>query len=179
MRLFNFDPKMDILGSSGVLRVTVRPRPSLALILFEASIACIFATSAYRNWSTIATAFRIVSISAVVSIVGGLIYQLSGLEIIEFSAQKLRICKEIHGWERNREYGIEDCSQLEWMEGEEGRPQSLRCAAGWKKITFGENLSESQAMEIFVALQASLPEVAQKICSFPEGKNHFITLGLK
>lgn len=179
MRLFKFDPKVDIVEASGILRVTVRPQPSLALLLFEISIACYLGVETYRNSATISLVFRAFLFFGAVSIAGGLIYQLSGTEIVEFSAHKLRICKEIHGWERKREYGIEDCSKLQWIPGAEDAPDSLQCSVGWRKIKLGKHLSEDQATEIFAALQKSLPEITTRLCSFPSDKGHFITLDLK
>ena len=116
--------------------------------------------------------------SGFVSAALGLLYQLSGTEVIECDAQKLTVCKEVHGWERKREYRVEDCSELEWTEGTEDKHQGLRCKVGWRTVAFGEHLSENQAIEILTALQRTLPETVQKMCSYPEGKKHFITLGL-
>jgi hypothetical protein len=42
----------------------------------------------------------------------------------------------------------------------------------------GKDMSEDEAVEVLTALQASLPGVAQKLCSYPNSKDHFITLGL-
>ncbi len=112
------------------------------------------------------------------STVLGLIYQMSGTEVFEFDAEKLTISKGVHGWERKREYPVKDCSELEWMEGSEDKHAALKCRVGWKTITLGEYISEAQAIEILTALQRTLPDVAQIMCSFPEGKKHFISLGL-
>jgi hypothetical protein len=88
------------------------------------------------------------------------------------------ICKDIRGWEQMREYEIKECRELEWMEPLEGTPQRLQFKIGWRTITVGKSLTENQAIQIFTALQQTLPNVAQKLCSYPEGKKHFITLGL-
>jgi len=45
-------------------------------------------------------------------------------------------------------------------------------------MTFGKGLSEDTANEILTALQQALPDVAQKVCSSPGSKEHFVTLGL-
>jgi hypothetical protein len=42
----------------------------------------------------------------------------------------------------------------------------------------GKDLSEEEATEVLAALQQNLPAVAQKLCSFPDSKDQFITLGL-
>jgi hypothetical protein len=54
----------------------------------------------------------------------------------------------------------------------------LKCKVGWKTVRVCEDLSEEEAVEILVALQEYLPEVAQKMCSYPNSKEHFLTLGL-
>lgn len=105
-------------------------------------------------------------------------YQLFGEEIIEFDSQKLTVRKGVHGWERKREYQIEECRELEWESDSEGNPAALKCRVGWRSITFGKYLSEDNAHEILTALQRNLPDVAQKICAYPGGKEHFLTLGL-
>ena len=87
-------------------------------------------------------------------------------------------CKDIHGWERKKEYSIHDCSELEWDSGGENRRSGLRRRAGPETIYFAEELSEEEHIEIAVALQNHLPMVAQKICSYPNYKEDFITLGL-
>jgi hypothetical protein len=77
-----------------------------------------------------------------------------------------------------KEYSIHDCSELERESGGENRPSGLRCRVGPETIYFAEGLSEEEHIEIAVALQNHLPMVAQKICSYPNYKEHFITLGL-
>jgi hypothetical protein len=64
------------------------------------------------------------------------------------------------------------------MQAAEDTPQSLQFKNGWRTVKLGENLSENQAIEILTALQNSVPEAGQQLCSYPDGKKHFITLGL-
>ena len=64
------------------------------------------------------------------------------------------------------------------MEGSEDTSQSLQFKNGWRTITFGKDLTENQAIQILTELQKALPNVAQLLCSYPEGKKHFLTLGL-
>jgi len=70
-----------------------------------------------------------------------------------------------------------DGSNLEWEEGRKGGSY-LTCKVARWQIKFGNRLSENDANEILSALQRTLPDVAQKICAYPGGKEHFITLGL-
>ena len=107
-----------------------------------------------------------------------LVYRLSVTQIIEFDALRLTVCKDIHGWERKQEYQVTDCSELEWVPASNGRPAGLQCKVGWRKVLVGKDLSEDEAVEVLVALQANLPGVARKLCSYPNSKDHFITLGL-
>lgn len=107
-------------------------------------------------------------------------YQLFGYEVIEFDAQKLVITKEVLGWSRRREYRISDCSDLAWHEAsDEGDTEGLSCKVGWRTVRFGEYIPESEAIEIFTALQTNLPEVADQMfgSSAPE-KKHFNILDL-
>lgn len=95
----------------------------------------------------------------------------------ERNSTGLSIRKGIHGWERKREYQINECSNLEWDAGQKGGSY-LTCKVGRWPIKFGNRLSENDANEILSALQRTLPDVAQKLCTYPGGKEHFITLGL-
>ena len=107
-----------------------------------------------------------------------LIYQLSVTQVIEFDSQRITVCKEIRGWERKEEYRVEDCSELEWSEGSEHQPAMLRCKADRRTVKVCEDLSEDESIEILTALQRRLPDVAQKLCSYPRSKEHFLTLGI-
>jgi hypothetical protein len=178
MRLPNTDPTIDISMSSGMLRVTVHPARSWLVVLFEIGAILILGAMTYRNWASMSHLFRVLFVWALVSGAAALIFQLSGTEIIEIDSEKLTVRKEFHGWERKREYSVKECHELEWMQCAENTPQRLQCKAGWRTVTFGESLTENQAIQILTALQQSLPSVAQQLCSYPEGKKHFITLGL-
>jgi len=175
---FRTDPKVGVLATSGMLRVMVDPTPHWIVALLELAGMAVVATFVYRSWGQIALTLRILFSVGFISSAFGLLYQLSGTEVIEFDGQRLIISKGVHGWERKREYQVKDCSELECKESSEHAHSSLKCRVGWKAVTFGEYISESQAIEILTALQRTLPDVAQKVCSYPEDKQHFITLGL-
>jgi hypothetical protein len=112
-----------------------------------------------------------------VSAVAGPLFQFSGTETIEIDTDKIALCKDTHGRERKREYGLNKCRELEWAKGTEDTPQRL-LKIGWRTVTFGNHLTENQAIEILTALQQALPNVAQQLCSYPEGRKLFLTLGL-
>jgi hypothetical protein len=168
---------MNITTSSGVLRVTIRQR-SWVIVVFEVAVLLTVAIVLYTNWVGMSYVFRVLFVWALIADAAALTFQLSGTEIVEIDAEKLTVSKEVHGWERKQEYSIRECRELEWMEGTEGRPKRLQCKVGWRTVTFGRNLTENQAIQILTALQETLPEVANQLCSYPEGKKHFITLGL-
>jgi len=107
----------------------------------------------------------------------GLAYELLGEENIEINSRTLTIRKGIHGWERQREYQITECSDLRWEQGRKGTSY-LTCKAGRWPIHFGNRVSEEDSIKILSALQSTLPDVAQQICASPASKEHFITLGL-
>lgn len=122
--------------------------------------------------------FRGIFIWGVIGALLTLIYQLSGTQLIEFDQLRITTCKEVHGWERKKEYKVEDCTEFQWDEGAEGQRQGLKCKVGWKTVMICEGLSEDETTAILVALQKYLPDVAQRICSQPSDKEHFLTLGL-
>ena len=177
MRLLNTDPTINISATSGTLRVTITRR-SWLVVLFEGGVILTFIVMTYKSWASMSHIFHLLFVWGILSGIAGLIFQLAGTEIIEFDAKKLTICKEIHGWERKREYNVNECRELEWMQGAEDTPPKIQCKIADRTIAFGENLTEDQALQILTALQQSLPQVAEQMCSYPGGKSHFITLGL-
>ena len=170
-------PKVELTANSGMLCVTVHPRPHWLAGLVVLVGDLIFAAVLYQFWSLTPLSIRVFWIVILVSTLLSSVYEFFGEEIIEFDSPKLTIRKGIHGWERKREYQINECSELEWDAGRKGRSY-LTCKVGrWPK-QFGNRLSENDASEILSALQRTLPDVAQKICAHPDAKEHFITLGL-
>lgn len=108
MRILNTDPIIEISTSSGILRVTVHPSRSWLLALFESGVILTFGIMTYRNWGSMSQLFRVLFVSGILSGTAALVFQLSGTEIIEISSDKLTVRKEIHGWERKRDYGIKE-----------------------------------------------------------------------
>jgi hypothetical protein len=171
-------PKIDVVASSGMLCVTIHPRPNLQAALAALGGDVIFPVVLYRVWSAIPFSIRIVWLALLPFILLSSVYEFFGEEIVEIDSQKLTIRKGIHGWERKREYQIDECSNLEWSAGRKGGSH-LTCKVGRWPITFAKRLSETDGDEIFLALQRTLPDVAQKICTSTGNKEHFITLGLR
>jgi hypothetical protein len=173
-----FDQReIEISTSSGMLIVRIHPRihwlPGLAMLAGDV----LFAMFLYRFWTFIPWFVRIIYVLILVSTVPTWIYELAGEEILEFDSQKLTVRRGIHGWERKQEYRISECSDLEWHRGRKGN-SSLGCKAGRSTVHFGKKLSENDANKILTALQQTLPDVAQKICSYPTHHGPFLTLGL-
>jgi hypothetical protein len=131
----------------------------------------------YQVWSVIPLSIRIIWLALLPLILLSSAYEFFGEEIIEIDSRKPTIRKGIHGWERKREYQIDECGNPEWSTRRKGGSQ-LTCKVGRWPITFAKRLSETDAGEISSALQRTLPDVAQKICTSTGGKEHFITLDL-
>ena len=170
--------RVRIVSGSGMLRLTIPPRRSWLLILFEIAVFLVGVIWVYGFWTKISTLFHVLFIWGFVSTALALIYQLSVTQIVDLDSQRMTLCKEIHGWERKKEYKTEACSELEWSEGSEGEREALKCKVGRRTVKVCQDVSEPESIEILTALQRSLPEVAQRLCSYPDFKEHFLTLGL-
>jgi hypothetical protein len=171
-------PKIEINPSSGMISITVRSQTHWLIGVAGVGVEIFLAFFLHEKWSVFPLYFRIMWIWGLVSSAPALVYQFFGEEIIEFDAGKLTIRKGIHGWERKREYQVENCKKLEWQRARKNRSSGLRCKVGWRTITFAHNVSEDDTIKILTALQQVLPQVAQQIGVFPRGTEHFLTLGL-
>jgi hypothetical protein len=178
MNYFKRRPRIGIVARSGILRVTAPPGQSWFFILVVLAANAAVAVVAYNGWAQMPLWLRIWIVWVIIGGVLALVYQLSVMQIIEFDALRLSVCKAIHGWEHKQEFQIADCGELEWIRGSEGRPSGLKCKVGWRTVMVGKDMLEGEAVEVLVALQTSLPAVAQKLCSYPNSKDRFITLGL-
>jgi hypothetical protein len=175
MKLGGSSTKVDIVAASGVLRVTVSPRQHWLWILSEAVLIVLFSRYAFRYWAAMPLILRVFSVWGIGAAVVAWFYQLSGSEVIEFDANGIRIRKDILGWERMREYRIEDCRSLEPHVKGEGDEYGLQCKVGWRTVRFAEYVSEGEANTVLAALQRELPEVAGKLEAAP---TNFTALGL-
>jgi hypothetical protein len=171
-------PRIDIVASSGTLRVAIHPKPHWLLVLLDVGVFSVFAIVLYRNWVATPMSLRVFLGFVLVSIPLDLAFRFSGTELIEFGPREMTVCKEIRGWERKKTYKLEDCSELEWAESSESDHSGLKCKVGWSTITVSKYLTEDDVIKILTALQTNLPDVAQKLCSYPNTKQNFITLGL-
>jgi hypothetical protein len=132
-------------------------------MLFQAAIIALFGLLSLRSWQTEPLLVRIASVAVVIGGIGGWFAQLFGFsEEIEFDQKSLRVRTETFGWERTREYPIEQCTDLQ-VQDRTGGPHGLQCRIGWRTIEFGDYLSEQQAIEVLSALQDAMPDVAPKL----------------
>jgi len=172
-------PKVEVRATSGMLCVDIQHRPQPLAALVTSVGDGYSAWFLHARWLQLPLIVRIIWIWAMVSSVPLLLYLLFGKEeVVEIDANKLTIRNGFHGWERKREYRIADCSELEWQNGGKGEHPRLECKVARKTIRFGDYMPEAAAVEILTALQRTLPDVAQKICAYPGGKEQFLTLGL-
>ena len=168
---------VDIVTGSGMLRVTIHPRRDWLAGLAALAWDAMFIVILYQFWSRMPPFLRVFWMAILAATSLSLVYEFLGEEILEFDSQKLTISRGMHGWEQKREFPIEQCGSLEWNRGRKSGP-FLALGVGRRWVKFGKRLSEDTANEILAALQGALPDVAQKLCSSPGSKEHFITLGL-
>jgi hypothetical protein len=166
---------VEIVFVSGTLRVTVRPSPNWLLLLVEAGMIAVFAVLSFRTRAEMPLLERILSAGVVIGAIGAWFKQLFGFsEVIEFDRKHLRIRKERFGWERTKEYPIEQCSDLS-LQDKSGNPHGLQCRFGrWRTVEFGGCLSQEQAMEVLFALQNDLPEIAHDVLPSIDITRHFV-----
>lgn len=170
---------VEIVTLSGSVRVTIDPTPARPVLLVGAVVTTAFAIMVFRAWTSVPFLYRILLLWAVASGVVAWLYRLSGSEIVEFDDRTLTIRKQNLGWNRTTEYSVSDCRELQCHTQSEGDSYGLECKLGWRTVKFAEYISEDEAIEVLTALQANLPEVAQRLCAMPDtGKKHFTTLGL-
>jgi hypothetical protein len=183
--------KVELRETSGMVSVRiVATRQWLIAMLLDGAIFY----AMYRYWQDLPYWWKVLSVVFLVFGLIGTLSELLGEEVVEFDSQKLTVRKELHGWERKREYDIAKCHELKWAPGHKGN-SFMTCKVGWHAkadglagqlyyfagrhtVKFGNRLSEDDALEILAALQRTMPEVAETLCATPAHKGHFIGLGL-
>lgn len=177
MSWLNSDPNVEMNFVSGTLRVTVKSSKWIPLLIgvgVPTGILSIF----LPHWNDLSEYVRGALVLGLLADAAALIYKLLGAEVVEFTEQHLTMYREMHGWERRREYPVKECHEMQWDEGSEGVPQGVMCKVGSKWIRFGEDISEQQANRIFLELQERLPGVCASVFSFAEEGDSFLRLGL-
>jgi hypothetical protein len=112
------------------VRATVHPRPVWLGILVALGAGILL-----HDWTDLALWIRALLLWGVVSTVPLLVYQVFGEGVVEFDSQKLTVRKGVRGWERKREYQLQDCRGLEWEEGGEGTNDGFKLKVGWRSIS--------------------------------------------
>jgi hypothetical protein len=172
--------RIEIAASSGALRVTIHPPARWYLLLGTLVVEIVFAVMIKDVWIAASWWVRLLLSAGVCGSLAALAFEFFITQLIEISAQDLIVSKDFHGWERRQVYPINECSQMEW-EPNRGESQTcgLKCKVGSRTIRFAKGLAEEESIEIIVALQKYLPDVANRICAVAKSDEHFITLGLK
>jgi len=178
MRGLKIGPTVAILSTSGMIRVGIRRSFTWVLLGVSLLVTGVFAEQAYFHWAESPFWLRIIFAWVLASTLVTFIYRTLGEETIEINSRKVAISKGFHGWERRREYEIDHCRELEWSEPSRHDPGGLTCKVRWRRIQFAQGITEDAGMQILAELQQTLPDVAQKICSTPASKDHFVSLGL-
>ena len=78
------EPRMDVVGSSGMLRVTFHAKPHWFVLLVDLTVIVTITAVIRSSWSKMPIVFRAIFIRGVISAVLTLIYQLSATQLIEF-----------------------------------------------------------------------------------------------
>ena len=183
MQGFKRESEIEILGASGMLRVTIKPKSGPSLFVLQAACLAAFIYFGWNGWRSFHGEGPLWFTLLLVGIASSLWFQLSGSEEIEFDGQRqvLAIRRRVLGWPRTREFSLNAVSALEPRYAEEDtNPDGLRCKVGFGTITFGKGVNAEQADRILAELQRSLPDAAHQLLagSDPFGK-HFTTLKLR
>jgi hypothetical protein len=182
MHGFKRASEIQILGASGMLRVTVKPKSGPSLLVLQAGALAVFIYFGWNRWLSFYRREPIFFIFLAVGIASSLWFQLSGSEEIEFDGQRqiLAIRRRVLGWPLTREFSLDQVSALEPRYADENNnPDGLRCKVGIRTITFGKGINAEQADRILAELQSALPDAAHRLLAGtdPFGK-HFTTLKL-
>jgi hypothetical protein len=178
MKLFQPTKRTNIVFSSGTLCVSIPPRRSWAWLSIEIVALAAIVITAYVLWPITSSLLHALFVGVIVTDCLSALYRLSVTQSIQFDSLYIAKCKDFRGWERRSRYKVEDCAELEWSTGTEHSPAGLNCKVRLRTIKLFEDLSETESIEILTALQKYLPEVAQKVCSYPQSREHFLSLNI-
>ena len=179
MGLFADEAEVKIVAASGVLRISVRPQPTLTSLLVSAVLIIGFALMSLFSWRQSAVVIRVGELLLVLGAIFAWFQQLSGSEEeIEIGQRGVRISREIFGWHRVSEFPIEQCSDLDLQTDKEDSRRLQFRVGKWRTIEFGNYMSKEQAEKVLDALADSLPEVAQKLLPSLDITKHWTMLHL-
>jgi hypothetical protein len=171
--------KVKVVVTSGVLRVTVRPQPTLASLTVSAALIVAFTATLLVSWKQSTLLVRAGEILGVLGAVFGWFQQLSGAEEqIEIGERGIRISREIFGWHRVSEFPIEPSRDLDFQTNKEDSRRLQFRFGKWRTIEFGNHMSDEQAQRVIDTLADALPEVARKLLPSLDITKHWTTLHL-
>jgi hypothetical protein len=160
MKFLRHHSEVEMLGGSGMLRVNITPALSSVVYLEAMALAGILLV----GWRSMAADFREHPIRYsfyLLGLLSTLWYQIAGSEEIEFDAQRVMIRKNRPWWRQTREYPMETCNGLEVLDTDDRNRFSFKAAG--ITVSFGRDLSASQADEILDELQRVLPDVSHRL----------------
>ena len=179
MGLFADRAEVEIGTTSGVLRVVVRPQPTVASLLLAAAAIVAFIVVSIKSWQRTAFVERIGEVLITVGAVFAWFQVLSGSEEeIEIGEHGIRIRRDSFGLNRVSEYPLEQCSDLDLQTNKEDSRQLQFRLGKWRTIEFGNYMSKEQAERVLETLADSLPEIARKLLPSLDITKHWDTLHL-
>lgn len=179
MSLFADRAEVEIGATSGVLRVVVRPQPTVASLLVYAAAIVAFVVVSIKSWQRTAFVGRTSEVLITVGAVFAWFQLLSGSEEeIEIGEHGIRIRRDSFGWNRVSEYPLQQCSDLDLQTNKEDSGQLQFRLGKWRTIEFGNYMSKEQAERVLETLADSLPEIARKLLPSLDITKHWTTLNL-
>src|SRR5689334_1187112 len=101
MGFFSDRAEVEIVVASGVLRISIRPRPKPISLVMMAAIIIFFSVVSTLSWPQATLPERIIEILVVLGGVFGWFRQFSGSEEqIEIGERGIRISRETFGWNK-------------------------------------------------------------------------------
>ena len=114
-------------------------------MVLEAAGILLFSGSTVRQWSNLPSLWRALLIWGEACAVVAWFSQLSGSEEVLFDPEKLSSRKNTLGWERTREYSVQECSEREWKAQSRRDHPGLQGKVGWRTVHFCDYISQDQA----------------------------------
>ena len=153
--------------SSGTVRVTIHPCSNWLAISAEIAITLVVAYLLFRDWRQPSLPLRAFFIVILVAAALDFYFRLSRTQIIEFDSTKLTISTDLRGWNRKKEYPIQDCRELEWSPASGGSRSALTCRLDRNTILLAKDITEDESIEIVFALRQAYPEIAKTLVADP------------
>lgn len=85
MSIVKRDRAIEVLAGSGMLRVTINPKPTWLEVLVEAIKIALVSSWVVRGWASFSLVYKAFFAWVAVSTLFALLYQFSGFEVIEIN----------------------------------------------------------------------------------------------